>query len=365
MAASMGQGVAVRQRDRTPRAAMTDRRRRRGGLPAAAVLGGAAALALASTAAAAPSITGSDGDVWNAGSPEVRYVLTTDVPAREISWTIQRLPGGGGGLFAPRAGQGPSPVTLTLPGDAEGTFRITARDLLFPVRRTFAVDRTPPAVRIVRPADGARITQGTVARADYACTGAVRCAGSVPSGALLDTSRPGPAALRVDAADEAGNATVAQAAYLVVAPPTTPAPTPPGPSDPPPAPDPGVGSAGSATGTPLPPWTVQLRARTPRTMNAARLRPRLGARVASRRPVLAWPAMSRARLYNVQVFRLRPSARAVKVASLFPRANRVRIPPGRLVDGARYAWRVWPFTRTGYTSGPLGLSVFSVALGRG
>jgi hypothetical protein len=109
---------------------------------------------------------------------------------------------------------------------------------------------------------------------------------------------------------------------------------------------------------------VQLRERTLRTLNARRLVPRLNAVVGSRRPVFAWPAMSRARLYNLQVFRLRPGTRAAKVASLFPRTNRVRIPPGRLVDGARYAWRAWPFTRTGYTSGPLGLSVFSVDLGR-
>ena len=74
--------------------------------------------------------------------------------------------------------------------------------------------------------------------------------------------------------------------------------------------------------------------------------------------------MSRARLYNVQVFRLRPGARALKVASLFPRGNRVRIPSDRLVDGARYAWRVWPFTRTGYSTGPLGLSIITVDLGR-
>ena len=217
------------------------------------------------------------------------------------------------------------------------------------------------------------MTQGTVAVAEYSCTGAVRCAGTVPSGGRLDTSRLGPAALRVDAADGAGNTTVAQAAFRVVAPPVAPTPTTPttpeGPSDPSPGPspgasDPGVGSAGSPAGTPLPPGTVQLRERTLRTHNARRLVPRLNARVATRRPVLTWPAMGRARLYNVQVFRLRPGVRAAKVASLFPRTNRVRIPPGRLVDGARYAWRVWPFTRTGYTSGPLGLSVFSVNLRR-
>ena len=192
----MRQGVAARQRNRTPRAARTDRHGRRGRELAGAVLGGAAALALAGPAAAVPTITGSDADVWNAGSPEVRYVITTDAATRQISWSLQRIGGQGGGAVAPRSGRGPSPVTLTLPGNAEGTFRITARDLLFPVRRTFVVDRTPPAVRIVRPADGATVTQGTAVVAEYTCTGAIRCAGTVASGARLDTSRTGPAALR-------------------------------------------------------------------------------------------------------------------------------------------------------------------------
>ena len=62
------------------------------------------------------------------------------------------------------------------------------------------------------------------------------------------------------------------------------------------------------------------------------------------------------------MFRLRAGAEPAKVASLFPRVNRVRIPPGRLVRGARYAWRVWPFMRDGYTVSPLGLSIFSVSL---
>jgi hypothetical protein len=62
----------------------------------------------------------------------------------------------------------------------------------------------------------------------------------------------------------------------------------------------------------------------------------------------------------VQVFRLRVGAQPAKVASLFPRTNRVRVPPRRLKIRVRYAWRVWPFMRAGYTRTPLGLSIFSV-----
>ena len=74
--------------------------------------------------------------------------------------------------------------------------------------------------------------------------------------------------------------------------------------------------------------------------------------------------MPRAQLYDVQVFRLRPRRDPVKVASLFPRGDRVRIPAGRLRDGGRYAWRVWPFLRRGDTRSPLGVSVFTVDVGR-
>ena len=59
------------------------RRRRVGTLPAVAAMCGAA-LGLAAPASAVPAISGSDADVWNAGSPGVRYVLTTDEGNRKI-----------------------------------------------------------------------------------------------------------------------------------------------------------------------------------------------------------------------------------------------------------------------------------------
>jgi hypothetical protein len=110
------------------------------------------------------------------------------------------------------------------------------------------------------------------------------------------------------------------------------------------------------------------RARTARSalpsVNATRLAPRLGARVASRRPTLRWAAPTRrARLYNVQVFRLRPRDRAlVKVLSVFPRATRYRVPRrSRLAQGTCYVWRVWPFRGRTFTARPLGVSNFCVA----
>jgi len=324
--------------------------RGRDALRAGAVVAGATALALAAPAGAVPSISGSDGDVWNAAGPEVRYILTSSLGAR-ITWTLQEIQSGGDGTAAPRAGSGGPPVTVAAP-PGDGTFRISARDLLFTARRTFVVDRTPPAIRIVRPADGSTVQQGAEAVAEYACTGAVRCAGTVPSGSRLDTSRPGPATLRVEAADAAGNTAVAQATLVVAAPAAAPAD----------APAPAPGTATAPTPSPAPPTTVlgRPRERPLPTRNHRRLLPRRDGVVATLRPVLRWPQVGGARLYNVQVFRLRPGRAPAKVASLFPRSDRVRLPPRRLVDGGRYAWRVWPFLRGGYSAAPLGLSVFRV-----
>ncbi len=342
----------ARQRNRTPRAARTVRH---GRLLAAAAACGAlgAALVAAGPAGAVVSITGSDGDVWNAGSPEVRYVLTSSLGAR-VTWSLD---GTGDGVAAPRSGSGASPVTVTLQGGGDGTYRIAARDLFFTTSRTFTVDRTPPAIRITRPANGSTVQQGAAAVAEYACTGAVRCAGSVASGARLDTSRVGQTTLRVEAADAAGNTAVAQATLIVVAPPAAGGPVPA-------PPDPGTPAAPAAPGAP--PTTVLARPLdTPLpTRNHLQLLPHRDGVVATLRPVLRWPPMRRARLFNVQVFRLRPGREPAKVASLFPRANRVRVPRGRLVDGGRYAWRVWPFLRDGYSVSPLGLSIFRVDVGR-
>jgi hypothetical protein len=341
--------------------AKTVQRRRRAGALLVAACG--ACLAIAAPAGAVPAISGSDADVWNAASPGVRYVLTTDERNRRISWSLQEIDAGEDGPVpgGSRSGRSRSPVTVVLPDIGDGTFRLVARDRDDrPARRTFVVDRTVPTIRLTQPAQGSTVLQGAVVAAAYSCTGAISCAGTVAPGAPLDTSRPGDAAFRVDASDAAGNSAVVQATFRVVAPdPIVPAP--PGPTPPnPPAP------AAIVPPAPTTPGVVTARARTgPRPLNAARLLPHLNGVVTSGRPVLRWPAIVGARFFNVQVFRLRPGAAAAKVASIFPRTNRVRLPPGRLRDRARYAWRVWPFMRGGYTAAPLGVSLFSVRLGSG
>jgi hypothetical protein len=295
----------------------------------------------AGTAGAVPSITGADTDAWNAGNPSVAYVVTTTVGNRQLTWTLTG-PGDSSGPGprpgTPSSGRGRAPLTVSLPGLRDGAYTLTARDrdLLNPVaRRSFVVDRTPPTVTIAAPADGAVVEQGAPLVADFACADATSCTGTVADGGALDTSRPGPGGLRVDAADAAGNAAVAEVSYRVL-------------------------PVGGTTLIPVDTAPRAPKVVLPPSINADRLLPRRLGVVRTTRPVLRWPARARARLYNVQVFRLRAGAEPAKIASLFPRTNRVRVPPRRLKPRVRYAWRVWPFMRTGYTRTPLGLSIFSV-----
>ena len=156
----------------------------------------AAGLAGAGPAGAVPSITGTDGDVWNAASPATTYVLTAQSPGARITWELEGPGGGGGsGPGGPgRSGDGRSPITVSLPGLGDGTFRLAARERgLFGGRaaRAFLVDRTAPTIAISRPLDGSSVAQGGSLLAAYACDGATSCAGTVPSGAGLDTTSPG------------------------------------------------------------------------------------------------------------------------------------------------------------------------------
>ncbi len=81
-------------------------------------------------------------------------------------------------------------------------------------------DRVAPAIRLGTPADGAGFVRGQAVLADYACTDGgsaiARCAGPVAPGAQIDTRTVGPKTFTVTAADAAGNAATATAAYTVL-----------------------------------------------------------------------------------------------------------------------------------------------------
>jgi hypothetical protein len=89
---------------------------------------------------------------------------------------------------------------------ASASFKVTVRDTI------------APAIAITSPNGGVYGVMQAV-NAAYSCSdsgsGLASCAGPVPSGALLDTSLPGPHTFTVIATDAAGNASTASVAYRV------------------------------------------------------------------------------------------------------------------------------------------------------
>ena len=104
-------------------------------------------------------------------------------------------PGGGDPVsgWGGRPG-GPGPYTLTLTGSQCAP----------------PPDTTPPTVDLRSPDDGAVVKVGEPVAVDFSCADEggselASCDGSVPDGALLDTSAPGPESVTVTARDNAGN----------------------------------------------------------------------------------------------------------------------------------------------------------------
>jgi hypothetical protein len=102
------------------------------------------------------------------------------------------------------------------------------------------IDHTAPAAAVTTPGAGAVYARGSMVRAAYGCTdppggsGIAQCAGTVATGAAIDTATLGPKTFRVTATDAAGNATARDVSYTV-ADGTPPIPshafsTPPGPT---------------------------------------------------------------------------------------------------------------------------------------
>lgn len=312
------------------------------------------------SALAAPVVSGTDDDVWNLARPQPSYTATTDEPGGALSWLIDD------DLATLREGR--SPLTIDLPDLAEGAHRLTVFDIgtdgLERTTRTFRIDRTPPSIVLTHPAGGESVTLGGTLTAEYACTGAVSCTGPVPTGSPVPAATAGEAVFTVTALDDAGNGATASAAYSVLAPPTpTPPPDTAADTTPPTATVQATPAPTAPAPTAPPVTTPTTTAASPAlvTVNAGVLRPAAGAVVRTRRPVLRWKARRGASLYNVQVFRVRGTATPLKVLSVFPRRNSVRVPARRLSPGKQYIWRVWPYMGKRYVQKPLGISYFRLA----
>ncbi|HTI33275.1 MAG TPA: hypothetical protein VL422_06315 [Miltoncostaea sp.] len=359
----------------------------------------------AARGAAAPDLTisGADTDVWNVANPTPTYRVRGDAGAK-LSWTLSGTT---------KKGTGATPLRLTFTGLKTGkyTLKVEQDEPKASAARKFTVDVTPPGVTIRTPAVNAVYLPGETVVADYSCSGAVSCAGSVADGAALPTETAGSGAFTVTALDSAGNPTTRTVAYVVgpAAPVITARPAGPVRGTRPvfgwSGGEPGatytwqvlsggaVISQGDTPGTevalgPLVPGAYAFQVRQtvaagrtgpfsvadpfivtkgvadvalvrPTTRNASRLRPRAGRVVTAVRPLLAWRPAAGADLYNLQVYRVTATG-MTKVRSLFPTGHRSRV--AGLRSGERYAWRVWPFDRArgGYSSEPLGLSWFEL-----
>ena len=107
----------------------------------------------------------------------------------------------------------------------EHTFTVDAADNAGNTRSrsvTYTVvDTSGPAIAVTTPAPGAVYGLAEVVAASYSCTdepggsGLATCTGTVPSGASLDTSSIGEKTFRVDATDNAGNASSKTVTYTV------------------------------------------------------------------------------------------------------------------------------------------------------
>jgi hypothetical protein len=354
---------------------------------------------------AAPQVTisGTDADVGYVARPTPSYRIAGEAGAR-ISWTLSG---------SDKKGSGRSPLRVRVAGLKTGnyTLRATQDQRRATATRRFRVVVSPPAVTIRTPSADAVYLPGDTVTADFSCSGALSCSGTVADGAPLPTGTAGPGSLSVTAVDAAGNSTTRAVAFAVgpVAPVITVRPAGPVRGTRPvfawTGGEPGatftwqvlsggaVISQGDTLETqvslgPLVPGAYAFQVRQtvaagrtgpysvadpfivtkgvsdvallrPTTRNASALRPRPGRVVTAVRPLLRWRAVAGADLYNLQVFRVTATGMR-KVRSVFPAASRARV--GGLHPGQRYAWRVWPFARArgGYASQPLGLSWFEL-----
>ena len=291
-----------------------------------------AGLIVPAAAAGAPTISGADGEVWNAASPAPTYTITATPGVAGVQWRLD-----GGAWTRER-----SPLVVTFGRLSDGKHELSARDSRGGddnkgdvARRRFRVNTTPPRIKIRQPRQGATYAQGEEVEARYSCSKAISCAGPVADRAPLSTDRLGPVVFAVRAVDDAGNVATAQVDYLVA--------------------DRAAGPAQVIRLAPPPAAPVRL----PRAQNARLLSPPAGSRVTTLRPLLRWQRRARARLYNVQIFGLEGAALR-KVLSRFPASARLRVPRGVLAFGTRYVWRVWPYLPSGFTPAPLGVSRFDV-----
>jgi hypothetical protein len=120
-----------------------------------------------------------------------------------------------GGAAAPYAG----PFTVAVAGNH--SLEVTAADGSGS-SASFTVAGAPPAIKVVKPADGASYAAGATVDADYSCVdaggGVATCTGTAADGSPIDTSSPGTRTFTVTGKTPTGIASTTSVTYTVFAP---------------------------------------------------------------------------------------------------------------------------------------------------
>lgn len=289
------------------------------------------------------TFTSGPGAQTNDTTPSFNW--TGNQPSFE--WAV--IPAGTSTLLQQGSGTSSQATLGTLaPGDY--TFRVVqvsaagvdSEEATYP----FTLDTTPPAPPVIdtRPINGSKdITPSFSWRGEAHATFTWRVIGAgggvVRGDSTSDTSltlaplTPGPYTFQITQTDRAGNTSSAAVDPFSI-----------------------IGPSGLQAGTKL----------SLPTTNHRRLKPKKGATLPTRRPVLRWNSGPRGTtLYNVQLFRVirltSGKTRVAKVFSTFPRTLQYRIPSRRTRPATCYVWRVWPYLGTRFTKKPLGISNFCIA----
>ena len=286
-----------------------------------------------------PTILGGPAGPTNQSAPTFTWGGTRATSA----WAL--LGADGAAIRTGEAGSGNGSALLTTLGDGSYTFRVLQRSSQGQespaATRAFTVDTQSPAIVLITAVPsfptlnasptfawsgvepGAKVAWQVIGVGGNTVRGPVVTAngsarvGPLPQGSFL---------FQVRQTDAAGNSSEWRSEPFAVAPGAT------------------------VTGGPRLP-----------SRNAKALTPRRGARLTTSRPLLRWKASAKARLYNVQIFRVASKGRLAKIRSVFPRGNRFRLSKRRqLPRGACYVWRVWPYMGRSFTKKPLGVSNFCV-----
>lgn len=155
-----------------------------------------------------------DGAVFGRGDRvEVHYSCADEEGGSGLASCVGTVPDG---HVLDTSDVGPQSVTVVARDNAGNERAVTHTVTVV------AIDRTPPAIELVSPFDGAIYLLDQDVRADYSCaeekggSGLVSCTGDVAVGERVGTGSVGTHEFGVDAADAAGNTAHAGATYRVI-----------------------------------------------------------------------------------------------------------------------------------------------------